>query len=169
MLTIKVFLDTNVLIDVLSVTNRPSTEYSSRIFQEIRNFKLEGVISVQSVVDAAYVFRNDPKTQQLFRDRILQIKNYVNLEPLNDFDLQDALLSGESDFEDELQVFHAYNARCDYFITSDRKLSSRHQISGMQFCTPEEFVRKMKGMPVDEQTKGTLTPERRYEGCQPDL
>ena len=71
MLTIKVFLDTNVLIDVLSATNRPSTEYSSRIFQEIRNFKLEGVISVQSVVDAAYVFRNDPKTQQLFRDRIL--------------------------------------------------------------------------------------------------
>ena len=78
MLTIKVFLDTNVLIDVLSVAERPATEYSIRIFQEIRNFKLEGVITVQSVVDAAYAFRRDLRTQSLFRDRILQIKNYVN-------------------------------------------------------------------------------------------
>ena len=164
MLTIKVFLDTNVLIDVLSVSNRPSTEYSSRIFQEIRNFKLEGVISVQSVVDAAYVFRNDPKTQQLFRDRILQIKNYVNLESLNAFDLQDALLSGAPDFEDELQYYHAYNARCDYFITSDRKLLNRRNSSMMQICTPEDFVQKMKTMPLEERTKGSLSPERTREG-----
>lgn len=164
MLTIKAFLDTNVLIDVLSVAQRPAAEYSSRIFQAIRNFKLEGVITVQSVVDAAYVFRNAPKTQQLFRDRILQIKNYVNLESLNDFDLQDALLSGEQDFEDALQVYHAYHARCDYFITSDRDLSSRPPLSGMQFCTPGEFVRKMQEMALEERTKGTLTPERTFEG-----
>ena len=164
MLTIKVFLDTNVLIDVLSIAERPATEYSSRIFQEIRNFKLEGVMTVQSVVDAAYVFRKDPGTQRLFRDRILQIRNYVNLEPLNAFDLQDALLSGEPDFEDALQVYHAYNAGCDYFITSDRVLSSRSPVSGMQFCTPEAFVRKMKEMSLEVRTKGTLTPERTREG-----
>lgn len=164
MLTIKVFLDTNVLIDVLSIVERPATEYSNRIFQEIRDFKLEGVITVQSIVDAAYVFRNDPRTQRLFRDRILQIKNYVNLETLNDFDLQDALLSGEPDFEDALQVYHAYNARCDYFITSDRELSSRSPVSGMQFCTPEAFVWKMKEMSLGERAKGTLTPERTREG-----
>ena len=164
MLTIKVFLDTNVLIDVLAVAKRPATEYSSRIFQGIRNFKLEGVITVQSIVDAAYVFRHDPGTQRLFRDRILQIKNFVNLESLNDFDLQDALLSGEPDFEDALQIYHAYNARCDYFITSDRELSSRPPFSGMQFCTPGEFVRKMKEMALEERTKGTLAPERAREG-----
>ena len=164
MLTIKVFLDTNVLIDVLSVAERPATEYSIRIFQEIRNFKLEGIITVQSVVDAAYAFRRDLRTQSLFRDRILQIKNYVNLESLNAFDLQDALLSGAPDFEDELQYYHAYNARCDYFITSDRKLLNRHNSSMMQICTPEEFVQKMKIMPLEERTKGSLSPERTREG-----
>ncbi|MBQ9192381.1 MAG: PIN domain-containing protein [Bacteroidales bacterium] len=163
MLTIKVFLDTNVLIDVLSAAKRPATEYSSRIFQGIRNYKLEGVMTVQSIVDATYVFRRDPGTQSLFRDKIFQIRNYVNVEPLNDFDLQDALLSGEPDFEDALQVYHAYHARCDYFITSDRELSNRPPFSGMQFCTPGDFVRKIQEMALEERTNGTLTPERTRE------
>jgi predicted nucleic acid-binding protein len=115
-------------------------------------------------VDAAYAFRRDLRTQSLFRDRILQIKNYVNLESLNAFDLQDALLSGAPDFEDELQYYHAYNARCDYFITSDRKLLNRHNSSMMQICTPEDFVQKMKTMPLEERTKGSLSPERTREG-----
>ena len=103
MLNIKVFLDTNVLVDMLSVSKRPSTDFSDRIFQEIRNFRLEGVVTIQSIVDASYIFRHDNGSLELFRDRILQIRNYVNLEPLDFSDLQDALLSGQSDFEDELQ------------------------------------------------------------------
>ena len=94
MLSIKVFLDTNVLIDVLSAERRPSTDYSDRIFQEIRNCRLEGVMTIQSIVDASYVFRRDNNSLDLFRDRILQIRNYVNLEPLDYSDLTDALLSG---------------------------------------------------------------------------
>ena len=105
-------------------------------------------------------FRFEPELLEiLFRDRVLQIRNYVHPEPLNDFDLQDALLSGEPDLEDALQVYHAYNARCDYFITSDREWSNRNPVSGMPFCTPEEFVRKMKDLSLRERTQGAMTPE----------
>ena len=156
MLSIKVFLDTNVLIDVLSAVRRPSTDYSDRIFQEIRNCRLEGVMTIQSIVDASYVFRRDNNSLDLFRDRILQIRNYVNLEPLDYSDLTDALLSGLSDFEDELQCYHAESVGCDFFITSDRKLKNRPTKTGMQFCTPEEFVRILDAMPVRQQSRPFL-------------
>ena len=160
MSNIKVFLDTNVLIDVLSAEKRPSTDYSDRIFQEIRNFRLEGVLSIQSIVDASYVFRHDNKSLSLFRDRILQIRNYVNLEPLDYFDLQDALLSGQSDFEDELQYNHADNVGCDFFITSDRKLNNRQPHRGMRICTPEEFVHILEELPIQQPRTQFLTPRR---------
>ena len=160
MLRNKVFLDTNVLIDVLSVGKRPSTDYSDRIFQEIRNFRLEGVITIQSIVDASYIFRHDKDYLPLFRDRILQIKNYINLEPLDDSDLQDALLSGQSDFEDELQYYHAESVGCDYFITADRKLKNRKSHAGMQVCTPEEFVHILDELPRQPSRPLFLTPQR---------
>ena len=160
MLSIKVFLDTNVLIDVLSAVRRPSTDYSDRIFQEIRNCRLEGVMTIQSIVDASYVFRRDNNSLDLFRDRNLQIRNYVNLEPLDYSDLTNALLSGLSDFEDELQCYHAESVGCDFFITSDRKLKNRPTKTGMQFCTPEEFVRILDAMPVRQQSRPFLVPQR---------
>lgn len=163
MSSIKVFLDTNVLIDILSAQERPSTYYAERIFQEIRDFRMEGVVTIQSIVDASYVFRHDNASLDLFRDKILQIRNYVNVEPLDYFDLQEALFSGQSDFEDELQCCHADSAGCDYFITSDRKLKNRHTKTGMQICTPEEFVRMMREMPLEQRPAHSLTPERRRE------
>ena len=163
MLSIKVFLDTNVLIDVLSSVKRPSADYSGRIFQELRNNRIEGVITIQSIVDASYVFRRDNASLDLFLDRILQIRNYVNLEPLDYSDLQDALLSDPSDFEDELQCYHADGAGCDFFITSDRKLRNRHTKTGMRFCTPEEFVHILDVLPLQQRPANTLTSERRRE------
>ena len=161
MLSIKVFLDTNVLIDVLSSEERLSTDYSGRIFQELRDNRIEGVITIQSIVDASYIFRHDNDSLDLFRDRILQIRNYVNLEPLDYSDLQDALLSDPSDFEDELQCYHAVGAGCDFFITSDRRLKNRHTKTGMRFCTPEEFVRILDDLPLRQRPANTLAPERR--------
>ena len=159
MLSIKVFLDTNVLIDVLSNVKRPSTDYSGRIFQELRNNRIEGVITIQSIVDASYVFRHDNASLDLFLDRILQIRNYVNLEPLDYSDLHEALLSSLSDFEDELQYSHAYGIGCDYFITADRKLQNTHKNTGMQICTPEEFIQIMTETPSPESNE-RLSPQR---------
>ncbi len=117
-------------------------------------------MTIQSIVDASYVFRRDNNSLDLFRDRILQIRNYVNLEPLDYSDLTDALLSGLSDFEDELQCYHAESVGCDFFITSDRKLKNRPTKTGMQFCTPEEFVRILDAMPVRQQSRPFLVPQR---------
>jgi predicted nucleic acid-binding protein len=157
---IKVLLDTNVLIDVLSAERRSSTEYSDRIFMEIRAFRLEGVITIQSIADASYIFRHDDVSLSLFRDRILQIRNYVNIEPLDHSDLQDALFSVQSDFEDELQCSHAENSGCDFFITSDRKLKGRHTLYGMRICTPEEFVELLENLPSKPDSLPFLVPQK---------
>ena len=159
MLRVKVFLDTNILIDMLSSQRRPFSDASDRIFQAIRDGRLEGVISIQSIVDASYILQRDNGSLQLFREKILQIQNYVNLEPLDYSDLHEALLSSQSDFEDELQYSHAYGIGCDYFITADRKLQNTHKNTGMQICTPEEFIQIMTETPSPESTE-RLSPQR---------
>ena len=54
MVRVKVFLDTNVLLDVLE-GDRPSTVYSNLVFEAVRERLLEGVLTTQSIVDASYI------------------------------------------------------------------------------------------------------------------
>lgn len=51
----RAFLDTNVLLDVLCTNRRPSAEASATLFQAIRSGILEGFITTQSIIDAAYI------------------------------------------------------------------------------------------------------------------
>ena len=51
----RAFLDTNVLLDVLSTSERPSSEASEQIFEAIRSGIFEGFITTQSIIDAAYI------------------------------------------------------------------------------------------------------------------
>ena len=141
----KVFIDTNVLIDVL-LEGRPSTDASKYIFQAVKDYTLEGVITVQSLIDAQYVLRKN-KTVSLadFYRIIMQFSNYFNIEGLNFFDVRDACAHPSGDFEDDVQFARAKDGFCDYFITGDRALIGRRQNSlRPKILTPEEFIDLMQ-------------------------
>ena len=140
MARLKAFLDTNVLVDILSADRRPSSDASDRIFQMARNGLCEAVITIQSIIDAAYIVRRSPDSVHALCRRVLQLRNFVNIDTLDFFDLQDALLHPSSDFEDDVQFYHAENAACDYLVTSDRKFKTRRGSTSMKFCTPDEFI-----------------------------
>ena len=145
---LKAFLDTNVLLDILSMTPRPSAAASDVIIQAIRCGYLEGVITTQSIVDASYILsRGVHYDAGKFARAILSMLNYLNISGINVFDIRDALLHPGPDFEDDVQFAHADAENCDVVITSDRKFRLHGQSSGIQFFTPESFVAKLKGMP----------------------
>jgi len=121
---------------------------------------LEAVLTVQSIIDTAYIIRHSPDSLNAMRNKLMVIQRYVNIESLDFFDLQDALQYPSSDFEDCAQYFHANSVSCDVLVTSDRKFKSWHSPSEMSVLTPEEFVRKMMGQPQEQSPANTLSPQR---------
>lgn len=143
----KVFLDTNVLLDLLSAAERPSSEASRMIFQAIRSGYLEGVLTTQSIVDANYILSRLGQgfSAEAFSRAVLSLLNFVNISSLDSFDIHAALLHPSGDFEDDVQFAHAEAEGCDVFVTSDQGLLNRTSEIGMIILPPTQFVARMSG------------------------
>ena len=160
----KVFIDTNVLMDVL-IGSRPSSEASGIIFRAIKEGRMEGVITTQSLVDAAYCLE---KKGLRFQDSFLKLFDFLNVETLDTIDLWHACIHGRGDFEDDAQYSKAEETSCDFFVTNDRKFRQRYETEeeSIRFYSPEEMVREMvEGYRLDmtPERVGFLVPERRRE------
>lgn len=118
----KALLATNVLLDVLCTPKRPSADASALIFQAIRSGYLEGVITTQRILDAAYILSriSKPFDREAFGRSILSIMDFVNIDAIHFLDIRDAI------------------------ITSDREFRRRKESSGLPFYTPEAFVARLR-------------------------
>ena len=143
----RAFLDTNVLIDVLCTPGRPSAEASATIFQAIRSGFLEGFITTQSIIDAAYILSrlSGRFDREAFGRCILAMSDYLNINAIHIFDIRDGILRGDGDLEDDAQFAHADALGCDAIITSDREFRHRKESSGIPIFTPEAFVARLRG------------------------
>lgn len=143
----RAFLDTNVLLDVLCTPKRPSAEASATIFQAIRSGILEGFITTQSIIDAAYIISrlSDRFDRDAFGGCILAMMNYLNINTIHILEIRDAILRGDGDLEDDSQFAHADALGCDAIITSDKSFRRRETDSGPQFFNPESFVARLRG------------------------
>ena len=128
---------------------------------------MEGVITTQSLVDAAYCLE---KKGMHFQDSFLKLFNFLDVETLDTFDLKHACIQGRGDFEDDAQYSKAEEVSCDFFVTNDRKFRQRYgtEEESIRFYTPEEMVREMvEGYRVDMtpqmETADRLVPERKLE------
>ncbi|MBR4771378.1 MAG: PIN domain-containing protein [Bacteroidales bacterium] len=142
----KIFLDTNVLLDVLCPDNRPSSEASRIIFQAVYTGLMEAVITTQSILDAAYILSrvNDHFDREAFGRCVLSMMDFMTIDSIHIFDIRDAILRPGKDLEDDAQAEHAQAEGCDAIITSDRDFRRRSDGSGILFFSPEEFVELMR-------------------------
>lgn len=143
----RAFLDTNVLLDVLSTSERPSSEASEQIFEAIRSGIFEGFITTQSIIDAAYILSRQRSRfdREAFGQCIISMMNYLNINAIHPFDIRDAVFHGKGDLEDDSLFAHAEALGCDAIITSDRKFRQQKEASGMLFFTPEAFLARLSG------------------------
>ncbi len=143
----RAFLDTNVLLDVLSTSERPSSEASEQVFEAIRSGIFEGFITTQSIIDAAYILSRQHSRfdREAFGQCILSMMNYLNINAIHPFDIRDAVFHGKGDLEDDSLFAHAEALGCDAIITSDRKFRQQKEASGMLFFTPEAFLARLRG------------------------
>ena len=134
----KVFLDTNVLLDLL-VAGRDS-DAAAKIFRDVHNHRLEALITTQSLIDAAYCSRRCGVPFDTFRDLIKDWMRYINIDYINAFHIQWAMDNPSGDFEDDAQVSCAIDGSCDYFITHDKVQLARKLSEPMVFISPEDFA-----------------------------
>ena len=134
----KVFFDTNVLLDLL-IHSRPGHDSSKLLLQVAREGVLEGYLSTQSIIDAAYVqTQTNHSGLEGFKESIRIIASILKVVPIESQDITSANDSEMSDYEDAAQLSCAENNGCDILLTSDKRFQ---RYSTMPSYSPQELVK----------------------------
>ena len=114
----KVFLDTNILLDLL--LERDGYELCARIFQLQEEGKCTLCVSVLTMVNVAYVYRKTVG-QDMAVVNIKYLCTLVEVLPMDNDMLKAAIYKHGKDFEDVLQAVCAAVGKCDCIVTRNEK------------------------------------------------
>lgn len=115
----KVFVDTNVVIDLLAKRD-PFYKEAQHLFSLSDKREIELQISSLTFANAYYSIVKHYKAVDA-KKYLLKFKVLVNILPLDDKAIELALASDFGDFEDGLQYFVAMNYAADVIITRNIK------------------------------------------------
>ena len=137
----KVFLDTNVLLDML-ISSRADHLCSLRLLKLIRDRKISGVLTTQSIIDAAYVQTQRRKvTAQDFKNAMKLICSLVDVVSITSEDIDRVNASSIEDYEDAAQVSCALDCGCDVIVTRDSRIG---RFTDLALYSPQGLIEKMK-------------------------
>lgn len=135
----KVFLDTNILLDTLVVRpDKSFTENSMQILSLGENGVLDLYISVLSVPTIAYVLKN--KTSEQKKSIITDLTSIVKVLPSLPQHVETMLESQIRDIEDALQVQSAKEGQCDLIVTRNTRDFTD---AGMPVLSPEGLLERI--------------------------
>lgn len=131
----KVFFDTNIIMDYLAV--RHPFFYDASILVDMCDRKeIQGVISSLTVINCAYLLRK-AFSKELMLDKVKWMVSAFEISSINKQMLEMATLSNPHDFEDEVQIHSAMSKHVDVLITRDGK---GFDPSKVIVQTPAEFI-----------------------------
>ena len=138
----KIFLDTNVVMDYLVQVGRPNCEATNQLLSAIKQHPwLVAYISVQSLTDCAFFFTKKSMTSNdYYLSPIRSLISFVRLRPMMEQNAYEALSGEFSDFEDEMQLRCAIDAECAYFITGDKEILEHQPFKLIKAMHPAEFL-----------------------------
>jgi len=131
----KIFLDTNVILDVLT-KREPFYINSAKVLTLVNEKIVSGYISAITVNNVYYILRKlkDKDTAKNFIKEILESFETI---PLTKDILTQANKISTRDFEDGIQFFSALGYGCDFLITRNDK---DYPSLGIRIMTPTEFI-----------------------------
>ena len=140
----KVFLDTNVLLDLL-LEERPGNKVAKTILTAAKAGCFDCFITTQSIIDAHYSARKCGISFNKFIQAIQTLRSFIKILAINELDLMWAIGNPTGDFEDDAQYGSAYNGVCDFFITRDKALYKLNSpFCSMTVISPGDFVAAME-------------------------
>ena len=110
----KLLLDTNVVIDIVS--KRPGYAASRDVLRFCELGKAKGFISTTTVTDAVYVLKKYLAPGDV-REAMRTLLHIVDVAVVQKPDIVCALIDGWKDFEDAVQAACAARNKMDYIVT----------------------------------------------------
>lgn len=133
----RIFIDTNVLVDMMD-RSRPSHAASKMVLRAAEDGRITLLLTGMTLVNALYALRRAGLDQKKRANVVGIILSIAEVASTDMPQLQAALNSSWSDFEDAVQYHAALSAgRVQYIVTSDR---NGFKGSRIPVLTPEKFV-----------------------------
>ena len=131
----KLFLDTNIVIDVIA-NRKPFVEDSRIILNLCETGQAEGIISTLTLCTISYVLRKFA-TPGMMRTKLRDLRNILTPIDLSVSLLDKVIASSITDFEDAVQFYTAAYSDADVIITRNIKHFPQDNIPVL---TPTEFL-----------------------------
>jgi len=130
-----VFVDTNVLLDVLA-KREPFYEHSVAVWTLAEQGKIRGLISALSFANTYYIV-NKLQNRAVALRTMRQLRDSFFAVPLDDQILNQAIDAGFKDFEDAVQYFSALRADAACIISRN---PDHFPSSDLPVLSPGEFL-----------------------------
>lgn len=137
----KVFLDTNIIVDLIA-DRRPFSKYAIEIFNNAEEKKIQIFTSSHSIATTHYLLKKYLDEKPL-REVLSTLLDYLTIVPIDLDILKKGLRSKHKDFEDALQILCASSIEnMDCIVTRNTK---DFKDSEILVLTPDELCLKFKG------------------------
>ena len=136
----KVFLDTNIIVDLIAV-RKPFSKYSIEIFKKAEEKKIKLFTSSHSIATTHYLLKKYLE-EKILRDVLYNLLDYVTVIAVDTDVLKKGLRSKHKDFEDSIQILCASTIeKIDCIVTRNTK---DFRVSEILVLTPDELCLRWK-------------------------
>lgn len=132
----KVFVDTNVILDVW-LKREPFSDISQKAILKIIENNFVPYISGSSVTDLYYICKRAGMEKDVLLKNLKELLELFEVLIIDKTSLNDAITSDLKDFEDAVQIMACKKVRIDLIITRNKK---DYKIAWAQVQTPQEFL-----------------------------
>lgn len=134
------FVDSDVILDVLE-KREPFYDYSAQILTLGDEKKVQLFTTSLVIANVYYIMRKQLGIQKA-KENLRKLRIIVNVMSVNEKEVDLALNSELSDFEDALQYFTALNNKIDFIITRNTK---DYKNPKLIVQTPQEYIESTIG------------------------
>jgi predicted nucleic acid-binding protein len=135
----KIFVDTNILVDLLA-DRKPFSKYAVEVFNASENKKVKLFVSSHSIATTYYLLKKF-KDDSSLRKTLLGIMEYMTIIPVDTEVLTKGLRSKQKDFEDSIQIYCASTIeKIDCIVTRNIKDFKGSEILVL---TPDELCSRL--------------------------
>ncbi len=135
----KIFLDTNVIVDLIA-DRKPYSKHAIEVFNKVDEKKIRLYTSSHSIATTHYLLKKYINEKQL-REILYDLLDYIQVVAIDVDVIKKGLKSKHKDFEDAIQIISAYSIeKIDYIITRNTKDFRESEIP---ILTPEELLMKI--------------------------
>ena len=110
-----VLIDVNILLDVLQM-REPFYEASARLLALAEIGRIRGFIAAHSVTTLFYLIQKD-KSSAHARASLTNLLQFLEIAPVDQTTIEQALNLDYRDFEDAVQMISALQCKAEYLIT----------------------------------------------------